>query len=105
MKEDEVEDNSGNDIDTLDMRAADDTTTIVTYTVKIYYTKEFKAVTSDIDGFMDQVIQETNQGYINSKVPLRLKLLCHEEAPGTFSSHNAINEFERIKGGKGVKGG
>merc|ERR1712200_335671 len=38
-------------------------------------------------------------GYINSKVPLRLKLHCHEEAPGTFSNHNAINEFERIKGG------
>merc|ERR1711931_154420 len=92
MKEGEVEDDidSDNDIDTLDMRAADDTTTIVTY---------------DIDGFLDQVIQETNQGYINSKVPLRVKLLCHEEAPGTFSSHNAINEFERIKGGKGGKGG
>merc|ERR1711922_106232 len=81
------------------MRAADDTTTIVTYSVKIYYDKKFKAATSDIDGFLDQVIQETNQGYINSKVPLRLKLHCHEEAPGTFSNHNAINEFERIKGG------
>ena len=45
-----------------------DTTTIVTYTVKVYYTPQFEAHTSDIKGFVDQVVQETNQGYINSKV-------------------------------------
>jgi len=30
---------------------------------------------------------------------LRVKLLCHEEAPGTFTKNNALYEFGRIKGG------
>ena len=33
-----------------------DNTTIVTYTVKYYYTKEFAEVTDDIELYMDQVI-------------------------------------------------
>ena len=41
---------------------------IVTYSVKVYYTREFEKTTSDVAGFIDQVIAETNQGYINSKV-------------------------------------
>ena len=32
-----------------------DTTTIVTYTVKVYYTPQFAASTSDIDGFIDRL--------------------------------------------------
>merc|ERR1719411_362466 len=98
MKEDEADDNTDDEVDTLDMRAADDTTTIVTYTVKIYYTPQFEAATADIDGFLDQVMQETNQGYINSKVPLRVKLFCHEEAP-VNDGNNALNDFSKIKGG------
>ena len=50
------------------IKSSADTRTIVTYTVKVYYTPQFAATTADIDGFIDQVIQETNQGYINSQV-------------------------------------
>ena len=62
------------------MLAVIDNTTVVTYSVQIYYTKEFAAVTPDIQGWMDAVIAETNQGYINSNVPLRVKKHCTEQA-------------------------
>jgi len=58
----------------------EDTTTIVTYSVKVYYTPQFRDATADIEGFIDQVIQVTNQGYINSQVPIRVKLHCSELA-------------------------
>ena len=48
--------------------SARDTESIVTYTVKVYYTPKFAAFTDDVEGFIDEVITETNQGYINSKV-------------------------------------
>ena len=50
-----------------------DTTTIVTFSVKFYYTPQFAAVTADIDGFINQAIAVTNQGFINSKAPLRVQ--------------------------------
>jgi len=80
-------------------RAKRDTTTVKTYTVKVYYTPQFAASTSDIDGFINQVIQETNQGYINSKVPLRVKAHCSEQA--TINDQNGsgiLSAFARMKG-------
>ena len=80
-------------------RAKRDTTTIVTYTVKVYYTPQFAASTSDIDGFIDQVIQETNQGYINSRVPLRVRAHCSEQA--TINDQNGsgiLTAFRNMKG-------
>merc|ERR1711970_426693 len=74
-----------------------DTTTIVTYTVKVYYTPQFKAATADIGGFVDQVIEETNQGYINSRVPIRVKLFCTELAT-VNDGENALDDFEKMKG-------
>ena len=56
-----------------------DNTTIVTYSVMIYYTKAFADITPDIEGYTDILISETNQGYINSKVPLRVKRHCLEQ--------------------------
>ena len=44
-----------------------DQTTITTYSVKFYYTREFAAATDDIPLYVAQVVAETNQGYINSK--------------------------------------
>jgi hypothetical protein len=81
-------------------RGARDTTTIVTYTVKVYYTPQFAAVTADIQGYVDQVIAETNQGYVNSKVPLRVKAHCIEQATiNDMSSASAIlSAFRTMKG-------
>merc|ERR1711973_825485 len=75
---------------------------IVTYTVKVYYTPEFRDATADIDGWLDQQIQEVNQGYINSRVPLRVKLHCAELArvkEGYINdNNNALKDFEKLKG-------
>ena len=61
------------------IRIPSDKTTIVTYSVMIYYTKAFADITPDIEGFTDILISETNQGYINSQVPLRVKRHCLEQ--------------------------
>eukprot|EP00088_Acartia_fossae_P054754 TRINITY_DN6318_c0_g1_i2.p1 TRINITY_DN6318_c0_g1~~TRINITY_DN6318_c0_g1_i2.p1 ORF type:complete len:529 (+),score=57.41 TRINITY_DN6318_c0_g1_i2:44-1630(+) len=77
-----------------------DISTIVTYTIKVYYTPQFAASTTDVIAFVDQVIQETNLGYINTRVPLRVRALCIEQA-----TVNDINDprtmlltFARMKG-------
>ena len=79
--------------------ATEDTTTVVTYSVQFYYTKGFATATADIEGWTDLVIDETNQGYINSKVPLRIKKHCTEQvdiADG-LSSSVSLNSLETLK--------
>ena len=61
-------------------QAAADNTTIARYSIKFYYTQDFATVTPDIDGFIDLVLAETNQGYINSGVPLIAYKFCQELA-------------------------
>ena len=41
-----------------------DNTTVVTYSIMLYYTPEVWDNVPDLDGFFDQVLAETNQGYI-----------------------------------------
>jgi len=73
---------------------------IPTYSVKVYYTPEFAASTKKIDGYIDQLIKETNQGYMSSRVNLRVKLHCTEMAT-IHEQGNAnimIGNFEKMKG-------
>jgi len=76
-----------------------DSTTVVTYSVMFYYTPEFEAVTDDIPLFVSQVIAETNQGYINSGIPLRIRSHCI--AAATLHDHphyiTMINQFSQYK--------
>lgn len=78
----------------------EDNTTIVTYSVMFYYTPEFAAITPNIPDFIDQVISETNQGYINSQIPLRTATHCIEEATINDISDSAsmMSAFENMKG-------
>ena len=46
----------------------------------VYYTPLFAAHTHFIPDFVAHQISKTNQGYINSKIPVRVKLHCIEEA-------------------------
>ena len=71
-----------------------DRSTVVTYSVMFYYTPEFQAVTADIDGYIDQVIDETNQGYVNSKIPVRVKKFCSELATLSDSSVTFQNFYK-----------
>jgi len=56
-----------------------DKTTMVTYTIKIYYTPEVKKSVKNIATMVENVVDQTNQGYKNSKIPVRVKLHCMEE--------------------------
>ena len=58
----------------------EDSTTLVTYSLKVYYTIEFGEKTEDIPLFVEQMVSEINQGYINSEIPVRVKLHCIEAA-------------------------
>merc|ERR1719288_57603 len=69
----------GNDTLAVTRDLTTDMTTIVTFSVKFYYTQEFSDITADIEGFIDQVIAETNEGYVNSKMPVRVKKFCYAE--------------------------
>merc|ERR1719450_1849589 len=77
-----------------------DTTTHVTYSVMIYYTPSFAAVTADIPGFVDQALAETNQGYANSDIPLTITKLCIEEATidDIADTSTFISTFANMKG-------
>ena len=77
-----------------------DTTTVVTYSVMFYYTPEFAAITSDISGYIDQVIAETNQGYANSQMPVRVKKFCIEAASinDIADTSTFISTFANMKG-------
>ena len=61
---------------------------INTFSVKIYYTPQFSKSTPDLKGYFKQVIDKTNQGYINSKVPVRVKLFCYQMT--TFHEKNNL---------------
>merc|ERR1712226_160964 len=82
-----------------------DRTTVVTYSIKLYYTPEVSKRKPDIWAMADQVIATTNQGYINSKIPLRAKLHCLEETeePESYflvdNDPNALELFRKYKGG------
>merc|ERR1712156_219416 len=77
-----------------------DQTTIVTYSVMLYYTPEVRAAVEssgdDLKMFVNQMIDTTNQGYINSQIPIRAKLHCLEETQepeAYFTANHAKNHM------------
>jgi len=61
-----------------------DTTTVVTYTVMLWYTQEFRnlfATSADMDAFTDLVILETNEAYISGNMPVRIQKHCLKQHP------------------------
>ena len=57
-----------------------DQTTIVTFTIKYYYTEAFARHTPDVEGWIDNSIAVVNQVMINSLVPVRVKKFGTEMA-------------------------
>ncbi len=91
--------NASSRIEYPEMRM-DDTTTIVTFSLKFYYTPQFAAETADIDGFIEEVIAVTNQGYINSKAPVRVQSCGSEKAPfdETMKGGDDLDQLRDMKG-------
>merc|ERR1711962_92353 len=87
-----------------------DQTTNVTYSVMLYYTPEVRAAVEssggDLKMFVNQMIDPTNQGYINSKIPIRAHLHCLEETPepeayftGNHATKHMLDVFRDYMGG------
>merc|ERR1712117_506841 len=76
-----------------------DKTTMVTYTIKIYYTPEVRKSVKNIATMVENVVAQTNQGYENSKIPVRVKLHCMEETNVPEAQMNDLGVFNRYKGG------
>ena len=68
-----AEEENYNYLDNVDPQSMKDNNSMVTYSVMFYYTAEFEKITQDINGWIDQVLCDTNQGYINSQIPLRVE--------------------------------
>ena len=81
----ETEDGEHHLQDTIGTQQADiisaiDNTTIIEFSVMVYYTSQFEKQEKDVLGFVNQLLAMTNAGYKNSRVPLRITLHCIEEA-------------------------
>ena len=75
-------------------------TTNVSVSIIFYYTQEFEAVTPDIKGHLEQLIENTNSIFLKSVIPLRLSIHCMlrtklREAP---DSADRIREFKESQG-------
>lgn len=80
------------------IRSGFDNTTIVNISMMFYYTDSFASVTPNIMDFFHHIIAKTNQGFINSKIPLRVQLHCIERATIDDSTEGSIlRRFSRMK--------
>merc|ERR1711962_205050 len=87
----------------LRQKGIDDDTTIVTFSVKYYYTLDFAETFDDNDGiddFFEQLTKLTNQGYIDSKIPVRLISHCIEATNlrDVDDSSKMLETFTNMKG-------
>ena len=75
-----------------------DSEEVVIFTVQIYYTKEFRQQTPDLEGFVEAMLDETNEAYEQSQVPLRIKLHCMNEVdiPDYISTRWGLKYLERM---------
>ena len=75
-------------------------TTNVSVSIIFYYTQEFEAVTPDIKGHLEHLIENTNIIFLKSGIPMRLSIHCMlrtklREAP---DSADRIREFKESQG-------
>ena len=81
-------------------KGEEDSTTNVTVSVIFYFTKEFEAVTPDIIGYVEGLVENTNIAFLRSGIPVRLAIHCLlqaqiGEAP---DSSDRIREFKQSRG-------
>ena len=74
----------------------------MTVSVIFYFTEEFEAITPDIKGHVEGLIDNTNIAFLRSGIPVRLAMHCMlkaeiREAP---DSTDRIREFKESQGTK-----
>ena len=62
-------------------KGREDETTNTTISVIFYYTDLFEEETPDIKGHIDNLIENTNFAYMNSKMPMQLEFHCMLKVP------------------------
>eukprot|EP00092_Neocalanus_flemingeri_P030752 GFUD01033395.1.p1 GENE.GFUD01033395.1~~GFUD01033395.1.p1 ORF type:complete len:725 (+),score=108.76 GFUD01033395.1:33-2207(+) len=76
-----------------------DRTTMVTYSVMIWYTPQFRGIFSSngkMMAFVRLIFRETNEGYINSNIPLRVVMLDIQPHPtlnDIYDSNTMLDSF------------
>merc|ERR1711981_7184 len=75
----------------LQNQGKEDETTIAEFSVMIYYTPEFAAETPDVQTYVDAVIAETNEGYMNSLIPIRIEVHCIELAEDLHDMQDGVD--------------
>ena len=77
----------------------EDNDTMAYISVKVYYTREFASQTNNINEFVDKMLALTNQGFLNSKVPITMVKNCVEAADvnDIFEMRKQIAEFRTLK--------
>ena len=81
-------------------RGEEDLTTIVTVSVIFYYTQEFEAITPDIKGHLEHLVENTNNIFLKSAIPLRLSIHCmlRTKLREARDSADRIKEFKKSQG-------
>ena len=78
----------------------DDQSTVVTVSLIVYYTAEFRRTTPDPAGHIDGFVLNTNIAFTNSKIPLRLDVHCILETDigEAATSKGRLREFIESQG-------
>ena len=82
-------------------RGIDDTDTMAHLSVKMYFTKEYEAVTTDVQGQIENMIAVMNQGFLNTNIKITVHLHCIERyiapEPAEGGMGQLFEEFEAYK--------
>ena len=81
-------------------KGEEDSSTNVIISVIIYYTKEFKAATADVEGYVEGLIETTNIAFLRSQIPVQLVMHCilQTEIGEAPDSTDRIREFKQSQG-------
>ena len=81
-------------------KGEEDSTTKVTVSVIFYFTQDFKAVTADVNGYVEGLMENTNIAFLRSGIPVRLATHCilQAEIGEAPDSTDRIREFKQSQG-------
>ena len=73
---------------------------MVTYSIMIYFTPGFEALESDVEGYINTMMAELNEGYANSGIPMQAELMCVEklDIPENGDPYVVLTTFRDFKG-------
>ena len=77
------------------MKGREDDTTKVNISLIFYYTDLFERETPDIKGHIENLLENANLAYLNSKIPLELRYHCILKVP--FAEIPGQKSKERLR--------